>query len=77
MKKIFCKVIVFLLLVSISMGSFAGCKVEDNTYKGPLLPDYSTSEKEFDFFAYRAMIDGTHNIDGVKFYPTEEYKENF
>ena len=77
MKKIFCKVIVFLLLVSISMSSFAGCKVEDNTYKGPLLPDYSASDKSFDFFAYRAMVDSSYIIDGVRYYPDEEYADNF
>ncbi len=76
MKKILNKIIVFLILTTICLGSAVGCGGE-NDYNGTLLPDYSTSDKSFDFYAYRAMIDGTYNIDGVKYYPTEEYKENF
>ncbi len=76
MKKILSKILTLMLATVVFLGTFSGC-AQGEEYSGTLLPDYSNSEKQFDFFAYRAMIDGTYTIDGTKYYPTEEYKDNF
>ncbi|MBQ8230123.1 MAG: hypothetical protein IJZ32_05465 [Clostridia bacterium] len=38
----------------------------------PTAPDYSESNKQFDFYAYSALIDGW-NIDGVDYHSGEDY----
>ncbi len=78
MKKGLLKTTLFTLLATLTLGS-AGCGGSEtsNVYTGTKLPDYSASSKEFEFFAYRTMTDGSYTYDGVTYTPAEEYKENF
>lgn len=76
MKEILNKLVLFIILATVCLGVFSGCGGQAE-YSGTLLPDYSASEKSFDFYAYRAMVDGSYNIDGAQLYPAEEYKDNF
>lgn len=46
----------------LAFATLAGCKSEA---KIPQLPDYSTMEKEYDFFGYQAPGNGTFTIDGA------------
>lgn len=80
MKKILSKTLLFTLAFILTFGSVYGCSNSGENiteYTGPLLPDYSTTEGQFEFFAYRGLTDGSHTLDGKLIMPEEEYKENF
>lgn len=77
MKRKFIKTILFLTVFCLTFGLVSGCAPTHKEYSGALLPDYSGTQKRFEFFAYRGMGNGSHTLDGVLIMPEERYAENF
>ena len=67
-----------LAMVSTLALAFSGCALtnggDDLDLNGKVVPDYSDSTLQFDFYGYSAASNGEWTIDGVKYSAGQDFR---